>query len=54
MFITKILEMHEIKAEDGKTLVLLDGTETSLCYVPIDYPVDEIKEIDKIEEDSNA
>ena len=46
--------MHEIKADDGKVLILLDGTETSLCYVPIDYPVDEIKEIDEIlEEDAD-
>ena len=46
--------MHEIKADDGKVLILLDGTETSLCYVPIDYPVDEIKEIDEILEENNA
>ena len=46
--------MHEITADDGKVLILLDGTETSLCYVPIDYPVDEIKEIDEIlEEDAD-
>ena len=46
--------MHEIKADDGKVLILLDGTETSLCYVPIDYPIDEIKEIDEILEEINA
>ena len=47
--------MHEITADDGKVLILLDGTETSLCYVPIDYPVDEIKEIDKpLVEENNA
>ncbi len=37
--------MHEIEADDGKVLILLDGTETSLCYVPIDYPISEITEV---------